>query len=129
MKKFVYVCLMLPSLGLQASLSSSQGKKKLMLKSASLVKPEKIKKEKGFEKGCCYIFDEDKHALTLENVRYHVDEKNDFFVDFHLNKRNEADLRAFTKNLGEKRKLVFSINGKLVKAGEKHKVKRLLSLA
>lgn len=128
MRKFVYVCLMLPSLSLQSSVREGKSsKKKLELKSASLMSPQKTGKITPLRKGSCYIFDEGDHALTLKNVKYSLGSKNDFFVDLHLNKKNQVAFKNLAKRFGGKRKLVLSINGKVVSAKNSEASRLLIS--
>lgn len=116
MRKFVYVCLLLPNLSLNAFAKEKEltAKKTIEMKSASIVKADKETCVGVFHDGSCYVFDEDEPVMVLRNVRYSPNAKDELIVDLHLDAKDQEKFQAMTKKMASKRHLVMSINGKVV---------------
>ena len=114
MRKYVYICLMLPALNLSALSGKQTKRKRLELKTAA----EIIVKEKdyggSFHKGSCYIFDETEPALVLKNVKFQVDPKNELIVDFHLSAKEQKALAGLSKKYSKDRHLVTMVNNQII---------------
>lgn len=130
MRRFVYMCLVLPTLSLGAGEKNQtrEEKKGVFLKSLSALQEKTENHSKEFEKGRCYIFDESKKALTLEGVRYKVDSNNELLVDIKLNQKEQKALDTFSKKLPKKSHLVVTVNEQVVNKREHKKGQSLFSV-
>ena len=116
MRKFVYVCLMLPNLSFNAFGKDLTAKSSIELKSASIVMADKATCAGSFHEGTCYIFDEAEPPLVLNKVTYSANSKSELTVDLHLDGKDQENFKAMTKRIAGKRHVVVSINGKIVSA-------------
>ncbi len=116
MRKFVYVCLMLPNLSFNAFGKDLTAKSSIELKSASIVMADKATCAGTLHEGTCYILDEAEPALILNKVTYGANSKSELTVDLHLDSKDQESFRAMTKKIAGKRHVVVSINGKIVSA-------------
>ena len=119
MRKFLYVCLALPTLNLPAQTKKDSVEKPQMgiqLQAASFLDADQPSFEDKTQKGRCYIFDETKNILTLSNVKYKRSSQNDFTVDIKLDSSDQKKLKSLSKQISGKREIVLSVNGNLVSA-------------
>lgn len=116
MRKFVYVCLILPNLSFSAFGKDVKAQRSIELKSASVVMADKASCAGTFHQGTCYIFDEAEPALALNKVTYNANSKSELTVDLHLDSKDQENFKALTKRIAGKRHVVVSINGNIVSA-------------
>ena len=117
MRKFLYVCFVLPALSASAAKNSYPASKKgsIHLRSSSFVRESKISHKRNISKGNCYIFDGTKPVMTLTDVKYSMHPKKELVVDLKLKPSEQLMLGSLSKKIEGKRELVLMVNGNVVK--------------
>ena len=115
MRKFAFICLILPSLSFGASTLKS-AKSQVTLKAATMVDADKKFCGGTYNKGRCYIFDEKVPKLVLEGVRYQVNPQNELIVDLKVSPKDQEKLSKISKDFVGKRYLVIMVNDKIISA-------------
>lgn len=119
MRRFLYICFVLPALSAPAAHKSSypiSRKGNVHLKSASLVSAQKARHNRKVSKGNCYIFDGTKPVMTLTNVKYSVQPQKELVVDLRLKPKEQQILSSLSRKVAGKRDIIFMVNGQIVKA-------------
>ena len=119
MRRFLYICFVLPALSAPATHKSSypmSRKSNVHLKSASLLPAKEARYNQKVSKGNCYIFDGTKPVMTLTNVKYNVQAQKELVVDLRLKPKEQQILSSLSRKVAGKRDIVFMVNGQIVKA-------------
>ena len=114
MKKFAYVCFILPLLSTNLNGKVKKDHKQIKLKTAKMIHAGEQKTNKEFHQGSCYFFDETTSALRLGNVKYKISSNDEVIVDLHLNSKEQKSLNKISKKFSKKRQVVLMLNDQVI---------------